>query len=578
MEFDVLLKEYMEQLSCSVKELSEASGLSAAVISRYRNGERKPGIDSEQLQTLVNGLATVAIAKGKTELTMETILASLQNSLNKEVIDYENFTKNFDTLIDMLQISMKKVSQATNFDTSYLYRVRSGQRHPNDLNAFVENFCHYVVSNYNSDSDRSKVASLISCEATALERSSDYLNLVKDWLYHTSGEDTGHYMQSFLQKLDEFDLDEYIRAIHFDTLKVPTMPIHLPTSKHYYGVEQMRKAELNFFKETVLSRTSEPIFMCSDMPMGDMAENMDFNKKWMFGIAASLKKGLHLDIIHNIDRPFHEMMLGLEAWIPIYMTGQISPYHLPNISTNIYHHLNYVSGVAALTGECINGHHDNGKYYLTNNKEEVAYFQTKAKDLLTKAQPLMNIFREYSKQSFHDYETMEANEIGNRHNIWSSLPIYTISDTLLDKILNRADISAEQKQELVDYATEKKKQTLKILEKNEIFDEVPTFSKEEFEAHPAHVCLSGAFLQKEIPYTYEEYMEHLELTREFAEKTANYTLSTKADLAFRNIQIQILENKSVMLSKEKAPTIHFVIKHPKMVNALSNFIPIVQEK
>ena len=65
--------------------------------------------------------------------------------------------------------------------------------------------------------------------------------------------------------------------------------------------------------------------MCSDMPMSDMAQDMDFNRKWMFAIAMSLKKGLHLNIIHNINRPFHEMMLGLESWIPIYMTGQVSP-------------------------------------------------------------------------------------------------------------------------------------------------------------------------------------------------------------------------------------------------------------
>lgn len=45
------------------------------------------------------------------------------------------------------------------------------------------------------------------------------------------------------------------------------------------------------------------------------------------------KKGHHLNIIHNVDRPFNEMMLGLESWIPIYMTGQISPYYLKDSKT-----------------------------------------------------------------------------------------------------------------------------------------------------------------------------------------------------------------------------------------------------
>lgn len=39
------------------------------------------------------------------------------------------------------------------------------------------------------------------------------------------------------------------------------------------------------------------------------------------------EKGLKLRIIHNIDRSLSEMMLGLESFIPMYMTGQIEPYY-----------------------------------------------------------------------------------------------------------------------------------------------------------------------------------------------------------------------------------------------------------
>ncbi len=67
----------------------------------------------------------------------------------------------------------------------------------------------------------------------------------------------------------------------------------------------MRKGELDFFRSTVLARGGEKVFMCSDMPM----EDMDFFKKWMFRLALMLKKWLHLDIIHNLDRPFIELML-----------------------------------------------------------------------------------------------------------------------------------------------------------------------------------------------------------------------------------------------------------------------------
>ena len=39
----------------------------------------------------------------------------------------------------------------------------------------------------------------------------------------------------------------------------------------------------------------------------------------------------------------------------------------------------------------------------------------------------------------------------------------------------------------------------------------------------------------------------------------------------------ILENKYVILSKNCNPTIHFVIRHPKLIDAIKNFNPIVKE-
>lgn len=119
----------------------------------------------------------------------------------------------------------------------------------------------------------------------------------------------------------------------------------------------------------------EPVTMYSDMPMTEMAKDKEFPKKWMFGMAMMLKKGLQLNQIHNLDRSFDEMMLGLESWIPMYMTGQISPYYFKNTQNNAFLHLLKVSGAAALSGEAISGYHDDGKYYLTKSKREIEYYQ-----------------------------------------------------------------------------------------------------------------------------------------------------------------------------------------------------------
>lgn len=261
---------------------------------------------------------------------------------------------------------------------------------------------------------------------------------------------------------------------------------------------------------------------------------------------------------------------------PFYMTVQISPYHLPNVSTNVYHHFNYVSGTVALTGECINGYHKNGKYYLTNNKEEVAYYKQKAADLLSKAQPLMEIFRLPNKNLFQAFLMSDAKEDGKRHNILSSPPIYTISPELLENILNRNNVSDTMKDSILKFAEQQKALTQTILQNSSVLDEINILSSKEFEMYPVNLSLDGAFIETDIPYTYEEYLAHMNLTKKFAESHENYTINDTSTQAFRNIQIHILEGKYVMISKMKTPVIHFVIRHPKMVNALENFIaPVV---
>ncbi|MGN0156081.1 MAG: hypothetical protein ACI39N_02450, partial [Lachnospiraceae bacterium] len=408
----------------------------------------------------------------------------------------------------------------------------------------------------------------------SLEDSSVRSKVLTEWL--CSGElKQDEPTLNFLQKLDEFDLNEFIRAIHFDELKVPTVPFQLPTSKSYFGLQEMMNSELDFLKTTVLSKSMEDVIMYSDMPMEEMGKDPEFPKKWMFGMAMMLKKGLHLNMIHNVDRPFNEMMLGLESYIPMYMTGQISPYYLKGIQNNNFLHFLKVSGSAALTGEAITGFHEKGKYYLTKNKDEVSYYKTRANCLLQRAIPLMEIYRSDLENAFNTFLFSDAKERGTRRSILSSLPLYTITDDLLRTILEKNHISDADEKKIVRHMKSLQTLTEKILENNTIIDEVPSLSADEFEKYPMTLSLSGIFFEKDIFYTYEDYLEHCNLMRIYADNHPNYTVEFSEAHTFRNIQIIMREGNWVMVSKGKAPAIHFVIRHPKLCSAIEHFIPPV---
>lgn len=573
MNFQEQLNDLCHRLSCTQNDLSVCSGLSASVISRYLSGDRTPAVDSSQLQSLAKGFAQIATDHNmnSAEYKYEEILLCLSDTLRLKDERYNIFLTNFSSLIELFDMKIKELANGINFDASFLYRVRSGQRRPSDLDSFCNAIAFYVADQYTSETDIEKATALFSCMPQDLSTRISYAQQVLCYLGNTANaSEPKTNVSGFLHKMDEFNLDEYIEAIHFNDIKIPTTPIRLPISRHYYGIADMRRAELDFFKTTVMSKSTEPVFMYGDMPMTDMAEDMDFNKKWMFAIAATLKKGLHINIIHNLDRPFEEIMLGLEAWIPIYMTGQVSPYHLEGYKNNVFHQLNYCSGSAALFGECIDNYHNQGRYFLSSNKHDIAYYRTKTDNLLKHAKPLMNIFNfSRAKEYISFLEKSMFHVKADRHVITSALPVYTMSvDTLKNMI---SALPADTQKNILDYCDMLKNAASNILEQNRIDYDCHILSEEEFNSQPPCISFPDLFIPSVREYTYGEYVEHVAATIAYQEQHTNFVLNNIDEAAFKNIHITIVANHYFIVSKWKSPNIHFVIRHKKMLNAMENF-------
>ena len=576
MTFSEQLNAYISELNCTAKELTVVSGLSASVLSRYRTGSRVPTTDSEQFMQLVQGIATIANERGYSEFTVEKIKKTLEDCLQDATFPYELFQINFDTLLTSLSINVADLSHFLNFDSSYISRIRNGQRRPSNPQDFAQNVSKYIAGHC-SESDKVTIAKLVHCTTDEINNDSLCRDKIIHWLLNEQIEKKDVVLP-FLSKLDEFDLNEFIRSIHFDELKVPSVPFQFPTSKNYYGIDEMCEGTLDFFKATVLSKSKEDLIANDDTPMADKANGTDFMKKYIFAVALTLKKGLHIHFIHNINRPFEEMMMGLEGWIPMYMTGQISPYYLKDVHNKLFGHFLYSSGAAALSGECIMDYHQNGKMYLTKNKTEMSYYRQRALDILSKASPLMDIYRIESKDAFYSFVERDIVTPGNRRSILSALPIHTLSEELLLQILNHNHIEEADKKRILDFAKKQRQLYENILSNRQIIDEIPVISEMEFLEQPMLLPLSEIFYEKDIVYTYAEYLEHMEQTITYSQNNSNYTVKRNSRYPFKNIQIRILEGKWVVISKNKAPAIHFVIHNPQLRKALENMVIPVYDK
>ena len=147
------------------------------------------------------------------------------------------------------------------------------------------------------------------------------------------------------------------------------------------------------------------------------------------------------------------------------------------------------------------------------------------------ASPLIDIYRANRAVELKAFLRADAATGGRRRDILSSLPLYTMDADALDGFLQRRQLPEQERQEILVYAA----------------------------------------FQRELAE------QTLAQTRQFEKRHPGYTLVRTKGQPFRNLQIIMHEGRWAMVSKNKAPAIHFVIHHPKLRGAIENFIPPVIE-
>ena len=567
MGFADVLKLYLNKTKCTAKDLSTASGISASALSRYRSGKRIP--DQEQIEKLICGFVQLA-SENTPEIEEEEIRNAFSAYTEKPKLDSSAVIKNLNAAIEVLDVSASGLSRALSFDSSYLSRIRKGQRKPADLDKFILKTADYIART----NSPSAIAGLIGHPAEELVPADRCASKLCSWFSGrlSSGRIRQRdYLGELLHQLDEFNIETYMSDAHFPKTVQVREPEILSLPKYYYGFEEMKKGELDFFRTVASSGVNGTVYMCNSIPMEDLTVDASYMREWMQSIAMMIRKGADIWMIHDVDRPSEEMLLGLMSWIPLHMTGKVTSFYLPGSSNRIYCHTDYVSDRAVLYGECIRGYHNEGKYFLTQSETDLAYYKKRVRRLFSKAKPLMKTYRTEDQDAFFCFEDSEVFSGGTRCNVLSSLPIHTIPGDVLESMLENNSFGEKDKADVRKYMSRKKKMTEFILEKGTICDEIYVLSEEEFGKEPVYLPLSGMFSEKGLRYTYQEYLKHLAATEQFAKYHAGYDLRTDTVHTFRNIQIQINVGKWVIVSKNNAPAIHFVIKHQKMIRAFEDF-------
>ena len=527
MDFNKKLNEYIDLLDISGKELSKFSNIKEPIISYYRNGTRIPKYNSNNFNNLVKALILISNNKN-INLNEDTIRNTFKNCLKYDEIDFNIFKDNFNKIINTLKINSSNLSKYIGFDSSFISKIKSGIRKPSNLDEFINKLSKFIITNYNNDS----LKQLINNEINQ--------NNLYNWLINNNDIKTIDYIYNF-------NIFDYLNMIYNST---PIIPKLNSKSKIYYNLNGYKESQLDILKY-LSTLINQDIFIYNKMPL---ITEINFIHEYIMYLSYIVNNN-KINIFCNLN--IDELTIYLKYLIPLYMSENINLYYFKDNYDLIYNNIEYVSKSIILHGSCIKNKLNTAKILLSTKNIDINYYNNNFKYLLDNTDKLIDNYKE------------DINLIsGNRKNILHNLPLYTISNELLDEILENNNISNDNINKIKKIVDNERIKIKDILTNNKILDEIYILKENEFNNI---LDLSNYYKDLDIKYSYQEYLKHIKLLKEFKKNNKNYNYKLINNYIYKNINIYIIDNKQLIISKVNNQ-FKCVIKNPILIKAIEKII------
>lgn len=190
----------------------------------------------------------------------------------------------------------------------------------------------------------------------------------------------------------------------------------------------------------------------------------------------------------------------------------------------------------------------------------------------------MDIYREEKKEQLYEFLGKDSRIEGRRRRILAAPPLFVIPEELLKEILYNNQIGESMCTRILEAQKAEKSRMEHIFAHSAVTDELSEVTSIEYERYPVALPVAECFLERDIVLTFQEYKDCIAAAKEYASRQEHYNFRLTRVKSFHNIQITCHEEKWCMVSKNKAPSIHFVIHHPKLSYALENVILPIQDE
>ncbi len=598
MEFKEKLNLIFEIIGCSNAEIAKVSGIDPSLVSRYRAGIRQPKSVSTQFPDLCNGIASYARSNGlwdklqcvcqlpdtstPEEALLNFLLPDTLSQTSKRRTSSVNSNKTFGSklrlLMKLLDISNIKLAKALNVDPSLISRLKNGQRVPKENNALIESLCDYLHRSLKSKGLTAEMAKWLELPADIAEAGNeDFIQCFSKWLLIPNEVSADIAIKDFMQKFEILVEHPIYTSKAVLDAPVPPSLMYGNTPCKFYGYEGFKDAITALFAEVVNSKQRSMIKFYSDQNLDWFQAARSQQDSLAHLLYQVLLKQTKIELIHNIDQNLAELLIiGIEMWLPLYMSNLIDVFFSPAPSSDRFSHTLVVApGIATIYSTHVRGMESEGIYYLSTSEEDILFSDHQFEALIKNSIPLIKVFSQKSINDYYFFKNEKSKEQGTTKKLIMSPGINTMPPHLLERILQRSQTHELDSNMISKLYTIINKLFEYELTHRAIVEYIYFPEPEILASGQVTVNLSDMLISETFTYSIKEYSEHIKHLITLLEHK-NYHIVPLSSIPFNNIQIIAKEPGMAVI--KYCSTMSFCFNQSLLCSTFSKYIDDVTLK
>ena len=548
-----------KMLGCGNTDIARFAGCSSGNISKLKTGTREPLPASRTIISFANGVygyadyenllpalqelcgiddssresvvpALIAWLYGSDEVVLPNHIAETK-SKRMLVLSRQQFGDRLDRAVTMLGLSNSAIAGYLNIDVSLISRYRSGIYSPLRNKRLSEKLAELLFSHAKKTRKTKEFARLCGTDEAHLDT-----DTVWAWLFAFSTAGDSSKALALMQSLDELTQPEDFRD-NFETL--PEAP-EAPDETYYYGLDGRRKALSRFLNDA--AREGGELYMYSDEPSDIVLGENAYFKLWTSMMENCIKHGLKIKIIHNIDRDNTNITKAINRWAPLYVSGMIEPYAFREKRDVRFYHTIFLRPGSA----CIHGFFpvssENRWYEYITDPERLEILKSEFDSMLSVAMPIMKVFSSGNNDDHISFAHLLQKA---RSFLLTRLPVFTIPEALLERIISRIDIEEPLKKYLLNFCSGLRKQFRSLLKSGTV--NMILCASEDHIKQNRNINFSFDLINLQVAYTQDEYAEHIAAIIDLVKAEKNFHLTLLPKHPAKEIQVALTDNAASLI-------------------------------